>query len=48
MSYIKIMFEQPDWYIVYKVHEDGEYEVIGRVDNYNKALAIKEQAEGGE
>ena len=43
---VEIMFEQPNWYIVFKVHEDGEYEVIERVDNYDKALAIKEQAEG--
>jgi hypothetical protein len=45
---IRIMFEQPNWYIVFKVSQDGEFEVIGKVDSYDKAVAIKEQVEGGE
>ena len=45
---IRIMFEQPNWYIVFKVSQDGEFEVIGKVNSYDKAVAIKEQAEGGE
>ena len=42
------MFEQPNWYIVLKIYQDGEFEVIGKVDSYDKAVAIKEQAEGVE
>jgi|TARA_R100001530_G_scaffold76430_3_gene53689 hypothetical protein len=45
---VKIMFEQPNWYIVLKVYEDGEFEVVERVDSYDKALELKNKTEGGE